>query len=111
MRDPGFRWRSIRATVEGPQPGTSPMTASDFACSDRFAKGLPPPAPRWTGFAKHNFIGGHNDPAHIPGPALAEAATAVLRQAGTNLALYNCDGPQGFRALREFVVRKVAGRP
>jgi 2-aminoadipate transaminase len=26
-----------------------------------FAPGLPPPAPKWSGFAKYNFIGGHND--------------------------------------------------
>ena len=58
------------------------MTDGGFAYSQLFAKDLPPPAPRWTGFPKYNFIGGHNDPARIPAAALAEAATAVLRRRG-----------------------------
>jgi 2-aminoadipate transaminase len=86
------------------------MTEQGPAFSRLFAKELPPPAPRWTGFPKHNFIGGHNDPTQIPAGALAEAATTVLRRNGPNLALYNSDGPQGFRGLREFVVQKVSGR-
>jgi 2-aminoadipate transaminase len=86
------------------------MTATGFAHAARFARELPPPAPRWTGFAKYNFIGGHNDPTRIPASALADAAATVLRRNGANLALYNSDGPQGFRGLREFVVAKVAGR-
>ena len=87
------------------------MAALGFAYSHRFAKGLPPPAPRWTGFPKYNFIGGHNDPVRIPATAMAEAATAVLQRDGAKLALYNFDGPQGYRPLREFVVAKVAQRP
>ncbi len=86
------------------------MTATGFAHAARFARDLPPPAPRWTGFAKYNFIGGHNDPTRIPAAALADAAATVLKRNGANLALYNSDGPQGFRGLREFVVNKVAGR-
>ncbi len=35
----------------------------------------------------------------------------MLARDGANLALYNFDGPQGYRRLREFVVAKVAGRP
>jgi 2-aminoadipate transaminase len=87
------------------------MTAAGFAYSNLFAKDLPPPAPRWTGFPKYNFIGGHNDPERIPAAALADAATAVLRRRGADLALYNFDGPQGYRGLREFVVDKVSRRP
>jgi 2-aminoadipate transaminase len=87
------------------------MTDGGFAYSHLFSKDLPPPAPPWTGFPKHNFIGGHNDPERIPAAALAEAATAVLRRRGADLALYNFDGPQGYRGLREFVVDKVSGRP
>jgi 2-aminoadipate transaminase len=87
------------------------MTNAGFAYADRFAKDLPPPAPAWTGFPKYNFIGGHNDPVRIPAAALAEAATAVLRREGTKLALYNFDGPQGYRPLREFVVDKLSHRP
>jgi 2-aminoadipate transaminase len=86
------------------------MTATGFAHAARFARELPPPAPRWTGFAKYNFIGGHNDPTRIPAAALADAASTVLKRSGANLALYNSDGPQGFRGLRDFVVAKVAGR-
>jgi 2-aminoadipate transaminase len=87
------------------------MPDGGFAYSHLFAKHLPPPAPRWTGFPKHNFIGGHNDPARIPAAALAEAATAVLRRRGADLALYNFDGPQGYLGLRQLVVDKVAQRP
>ena len=80
------------------------MPDGGFAYSHLFAKDLPPPAPRWTGFPKYNFIGGHNDPMRIPAAALAEAATAVLRRRGADLALYNlarCSGPvHGFTDLR-----------
>jgi 2-aminoadipate transaminase len=86
------------------------MTATGFAHAGRFARDLPPPAPRWAGFAKYNFIGGHNDPTRIPASALADAASTVLKRNGANLALYNSDGPQGFRGLRDFVVSKVGGR-
>jgi 2-aminoadipate transaminase len=86
------------------------MTASGFAYLDRLAKDAPAPAPRWTGFPRYNFIGGHNDPEHIPASALAEVAAASLRRDGAKLALYNADGPQGLLALREFVVGKVADR-
>ena len=87
------------------------MTDGGFAYTHRFAQDLPPPAPRWTGFPKYNFIGGHNDPARIPAAALAAAASAVLQRRGADLALYNFDGPQGYRGLRQLVVDKLAGRP
>ena len=87
------------------------MTDGGFAYSHLFAADLPPPAPRWTGFPKYNFVGGHTDPERIPAAALAGAATAVLQRDGANLALYNFDGPQGYCRLREFVVDKVAQRP
>ena len=86
------------------------MAADGFAYSHLFSKDLPAPAPRWTGFPKYNFIGGHNDPEHVPAAELAMAAEAVLRRDGADLALYNPHGPQGFRGIREFVVNKVAGR-
>src|SRR5215831_14989378 len=87
------------------------MTAAGFAYSHRFAKNLPPPAPPWGGFPKYNFIGGHNDPVRIPAAAMAMAATAVLQRDGAKLALYNFDGPQGYRPLRAFVADKVGRRP
>ena len=87
------------------------MTAAGFAYSNLFSKDLPPAAPPWTGFPKYNFIGWHNDPVRIPTAAMAEAATAVLQRDGAKLALYNFDGPQGYRPLREFVAEKVGLRP
>jgi 2-aminoadipate transaminase len=87
------------------------MTDAGFAYSNRFNKNLPPPAPRWIGFPKYNFIGGHNDPERVPSAAMAAAATAVLQRDGAKLALYNFDGPQGYLPLREFVVDKLSRRP
>jgi 2-aminoadipate transaminase len=86
------------------------MAATGFALNQLFADGLPAPAPRWTGFPKYNFIGGHNDPEHVPAAELAAAAAAVLRRDGADLALYNPHGPQGFRGIRDFVVDKVKAR-
>ncbi len=86
------------------------MAGTGFAYSQLFAKGLPAAAPRWTGFPKFNFIGGHNDPEHVPAAELAAAAEAVLRRSGADLALYNPHGPQGFHGIREFVVDKVKSR-
>ena len=37
-----------------------------FDLTSRFAKDLPAPAPRFPGFPKYNFVGGHNDPERIP---------------------------------------------
>jgi 2-aminoadipate transaminase len=82
------------------------MTAFDFA--PLLAAGLPPPAARWTGFAKYNFIGGHNDPDQVPVEALVAAANAVLKREGANLATYGlASGPLGYRPLREFLAAKL----
>jgi 2-aminoadipate transaminase len=86
------------------------MAATGFAYTNLFAEGLPAPAPPWSGFPRYNFIGGHNDPEHVPAAELAAAAETVLRRDGADLALYNPHGPQGFRPIREFVVAKVKGR-
>jgi len=84
-------------------------TALDF--SRLLAKGLPEPSPRFTGFPKFNFIGGHNDPVQIPIDGLTEAARSVLKRDGSKLAMYNlAQGPQGYAALRDFVVDKVTKR-
>lgn len=83
------------------------MTAFDF--SSLLARDLPPPAAKWSGFPKHNFVGGHNDPEAIPVEALIEAATRQLRAKGRHLATYSLDGgPQGLRELRDVVARKLA---
>ena len=83
-------------------------TTSGFDFAPLFRKGLPAPLPRFTGFPKYNFIGGHNDPEHIPVAELAEAAATVLRREGASLAMYNlAHGPQGHRGLRDFVAAKL----
>jgi 2-aminoadipate transaminase len=49
------------------------MTAAQFDCGSLLAPGLPPPAVRWNGFPKYNFVGGHNDAALVPVDALITA--------------------------------------
>ena len=83
------------------------MTAPfDFA--PLLAPNTPPPAVKWSGFPKYNFIGGHNDAKHLPVDALVEAATTVLRREGHTLATYGLNsGPLGYRPLREFLAAKL----
>jgi 2-aminoadipate transaminase len=84
------------------------MSSSGFDITSCFADGLPDPAPRFGGFPKYNFIGGHNDPVQIPIEGLIEATASVLRREGSKLAMYNlAQGPQGFVGLREFVADKL----
>jgi 2-aminoadipate transaminase len=85
-----------------------PMDASPFDLARLLAPGLPPPAAKWTGFAKYNFVGGHNDPEHLPLEGLLAAANAVLAREGRTLATYGLEsGPLGYRPLREFLARKL----
>src|SRR5271170_4408664 len=82
------------------------MTAFDFA--PLLAPRLPPPALKWTGFPKYNFIGGHNDADHLPLDQLIKAATDVLTREGRTLATYGlASGPLGYRPLREFLAQKL----
>jgi 2-aminoadipate transaminase len=84
------------------------MSGSNFEITSLFADGLPDPAPRFGGFPKYNFIGGHNDPVQIPIEGLIEATASVLRREGSKLAMYNlAQGPQGYVGLREFVADKL----
>ena len=84
------------------------MTAESFDYSARLRPGLPPPAVKWNGFPKYNFVGGHNDEASVPVDELIAAAAAVLKRKGHTLATYNMrSGAQGYRPLREFVARKL----
>lgn len=82
------------------------MPAPDYA--RLFRAGTPAATPRFTGFPKFNFVGGHNDPTRIPVAALAEAAAAALRREGSGLALYNMgQGPLGHEGLRDMVADKL----
>jgi 2-aminoadipate transaminase len=82
--------------------------ATSFDLATLLAPGLPPPALKWTGFPKHNFVGGHNDPEQVPVEALVAAAGAVLAREGRALATYGLQsGPLGYRPLREFLARKL----
>jgi 2-aminoadipate transaminase len=86
------------------------MSSTGFAYSNLFGSKVPPPAPRWAGNAKYNFIGGHNDPSLIPVEGLIEATASVLRREGRELALYSlAQGPQGYLGLRQFVADKLGG--
>jgi len=73
-----------------------------------FAANLPPAAARWAGWAKYNFTFGNNDPDGIAIDDLKAAAEAALTREGRRLADYRMlSGPQGYRPLREFLVRKL----
>src|SRR5260221_8477310 len=86
------------------------MSSTGFAYSNLFGKQVPPPAARWAGNAKYNFIGGHNGRSLIPIEGLIEATASVLRREGADLALYSlAQGPQGYLGLRQFVADKVGG--
>ena len=84
------------------------MTSAQFNYAPLLPAGLPAPAARWTGLAKYSFVGGNNDPDGVPVEGLIEAVDAVLRREGKTLATYGlASGPQGYRALREFLVKKL----
>ena len=85
------------------------MAEAGLDYSQLFAKDLPAAAGRWGGFAKYNFIGGHNSPEDIPVEDLIESSARALRQEGRDLATYNLQsGPLGYIGLREFMVEKLA---
>jgi 2-aminoadipate transaminase len=84
------------------------MSAAPFDFLPLFPAGLPPPAARWAGRIKFDFTGGNNDPDRLPLDGLIAAANAVLRREGRTLSTYGLSsGPQGYRALREFLVTKL----
>jgi len=84
------------------------MTARTFDFAPVLSAGLPPPAAKWTGAPSFNFTGGNNDPDRVPIDGLLAAADAVLRREGRTLATYGlASGPQGYRALREFLATKL----
>jgi len=82
------------------------MTGFDF--TPLLSKGLPPPAAKWSGFAKYNFSGGHNDADCVPVDALVAASAAVIEREGRTLATYGLEsGPLGYRRLRAFLAAKL----
>jgi 2-aminoadipate transaminase len=84
------------------------MGKASFDFSPLLPAGLPPPAARWTGRVKFDFTGGNNDPDRLPLDGLIEAANAVLKREGRSLSTYGLNsGPQGYLALREFLVTKL----
>jgi 2-aminoadipate transaminase len=86
----------------------SMTTAKPFDFAPLLVADLPAPAARWNGFAKYNFIGGHNDAAQVPVDELVSAATSVLKREGRTLATYGLEsGSLGYRRLREFLVKKL----
>ena len=84
------------------------MSTAPFDFTALLPAGLPPAAARWTGRVKYDFTGGNNDPDRLPLDGLIAAATAVLRREGRTLSTYGLNsGPQGYRALREFLAAKL----
>ena len=84
------------------------MSSAPFDYTPLLPAGLPAPAARWTGLAKYSFVGGNNDPDQVPVEGLVDAVNAVLRREGKTLATYGlANGPQGYLALREFLVKKL----
>ena len=84
------------------------MSKDYFDFASLLPAGLPPAALRWTGRLKYDFTGGNNDPDALPLDGLIAAAEAVMRREGRTLATYGLNsGPQGYRALRDFLVGKL----
>lgn len=84
------------------------MTTAAFDFTPLLPPGLPPPVARWNGRVKYDFTGGNNDPDALPLDGLIAAADAVLRREGHTLSTYGMNsGPQGYRALRDFLVGKL----
>src|SRR5215813_345529 len=76
-RDPDKLTVRRRRTLRR-NPGPHRMSSAPLDFASLLASGLPPPAVKYNGFPKYNFVGGHNDAEHVPVDALVVAATAVL---------------------------------
>ncbi len=65
-------------------------------------------AVKWPGWPKYNFTFGNNAPEEIPIDDLRAAVDRTLVREGRRLAEYRLEqGPQGYRPLREFLVKKL----
>ncbi|HTQ81997.1 MAG TPA: PLP-dependent aminotransferase family protein [Pseudolabrys sp.] len=70
--------------------------------------GSPAPAVRWSPPGKYNFTFGNNDPEGLDVAELMAAAQGALSREGRRLSDYRLHmGPQGYRPLREFLVKKL----
>lgn len=70
--------------------------------------GAPPPAAKWSPPGKYNFTFGNNDPEGLAVEDLQAAALAALAREGRRLSDYRMHmGPQGYKPLREFLVKKL----
>ncbi|MDX2203490.1 MAG: PLP-dependent aminotransferase family protein [Hyphomicrobiaceae bacterium] len=86
------------------------MGAKPVDISQLFAPNVPAAAPRFAGFPRYNFVGGHNDPDNVPVEALRQAADTVLAREGRTLATYGLEsGPLGYRPLRAWLAERLAG--
>jgi 2-aminoadipate transaminase len=84
------------------------IAAAPFDFTPLLPAGLPAAAAKWTGLAKYSFVGGNNDPEQVPLDGLIDAVNTVMRREGRTLATYGLEsGPQGYRALREFLSAKL----
>ena len=64
----------------------------------------PAPAKPWSGFPRHNFVGGHIDGDSVPAAALGKAIVDALAREGHTLATYGMtSGPQGYLPFREAI--------
>ena len=80
--------------------------AFDFA--PLIPAGLAAPAVRWAPPGKYNFTFGNNDPDGLDVAELMTAAQTALSREGRRLSDYRLHmGPQGYKPLREFLVKKL----
>ena len=79
-----------------------------FDFTSLVAADSPAPAVKWQPPGKYNFTFGNNDPDGLAVKDLKEAADAALSREGRRLSDYRLHtGPQGYRPLREFLVKKL----
>ncbi|MGH7227252.1 MAG: PLP-dependent aminotransferase family protein, partial [Gemmataceae bacterium] len=80
--------------------------AFDFA--PLIPAGSPAPALRWSPPGKYNFTFGNNDPEGLDVEELMGAVQSALKREGRRLSDYRLHmGPQGYKPLREFLVKKL----
>jgi 2-aminoadipate transaminase len=70
--------------------------------------GSPAPAVRWRSPEKYNFTFGNNDPDGLAVEDLKASLQAVMSREARRLSDYRLlTGPQGYKPLREFLVKKL----